>query len=371
MGSGELRRQGAPRGRPRRRRRGRDAGARRGGLPADRRHLRGAAGRASTRPRRCPPAPRSIHDEPDTLGITTPCATSRAHRGANVADIDGAFAARRACVRADVPRPARRSTAPSSRTWPSAGWTKTNGSCSARRRRCRSTCGGWWRRCSGCRSSRIRVIKPRIGGGFGGEAGDADRGHRRTPRARDAPAGAPRADARGGVLRRAHAARRRRSPTAPGVGRGRTARRAGHARGRGDRRLRRARASPSSRRPGCAASRRTTARRSATRCDVVYTNRPSPARCAATALRRRSSRSNATWRTSPRDARTRPDRVPAAELGRRRRPARHRAAAERARRRRRGRARGPAPGHELRHRGVRRGRGSGRSAGSAAPTRSG
>ena len=44
---------------------------------------------------------------------------------------------------------------------------RTNGWCSDPRPKCPSTCGGWWRRSLGLPVKAIRVIKPRLGGGFG------------------------------------------------------------------------------------------------------------------------------------------------------------------------------------------------------------
>ena len=87
---------------------------------------------------------------------------------------------------------------------------------------------------------RIRVIKPRIGGGFGAQAGDADRGHRRPPRARHPPPGAARAHPGRGVRLVAHPARA--DDHLPHRGRpGRAAGGAGHAGGGQHRRLRRPR----------------------------------------------------------------------------------------------------------------------------------
>ena len=89
-------------------------------------------------------------------------------------------------------------------------------------------------------------------------------------------------------------------------------------------------------------------------CDVVYTNRPVGRRDARLRRTPGAVRTRVPHGGHRPGARAGPDRVPAAQLGRVRRPARHRAAARRARRRRRRRTRGHAPSHELRHRGVRR-----------------
>ena len=89
-------------------------------------------------------------------------------------------------------------------------------------------------------------------------------------------------------------------------------------------------------------------------CDVVYTNRP-----VAGAMRGYGAPQGVFALESHMDdiargARHRSDRAAPAELGRSRRHARHRPAARRARRRRGRRPRGPAAHHELRHRGMRR-----------------
>ena len=153
VGPGQLRRQGPPCRRPGRRGRGGDARDRRGGVPADQGHLRGAArGLRRARGHRRRPPPSSTTSRTPT-GSTTPpttrATTSRARRSPT--------SAWRRRSRRPITSSSRRSASSSSSTPDRAAHRdrlarrgRAAGAAVARRR-CRSTRAAWSRRCSGCR----------------------------------------------------------------------------------------------------------------------------------------------------------------------------------------------------------------------------
>ena len=170
VGPGELRRQGPPRGRPGRRRGGGDAEIAEEAcrlikvtyeeLPAVFDELEAMM-----------PARRSSTTRPDTGGDLRPVPQHQPpHRGPDRLR-RGTWRRRSRGRSASSRRPStssRSSTRPSSPTSRSAGSTRTSGWCSAPPPRCpfhvRRMVAQLLR---ACRSSAIRVIKPRIGGGFG------------------------------------------------------------------------------------------------------------------------------------------------------------------------------------------------------------